>query len=114
MVPLLFMQEEDLNENLFEGLLQCPEEDSLMRVIVTLMIIDHMMNEDTWKERCYHDRGGRPPDRGNDQERGYSRSGRPPDRGPPDDGGPPDDDGPPDDGGASDDGGPPGNGRHLR
>ena len=42
------MQEEDLNKNLFEGLLQCPEEDILMRVIATLMIIgDHMMNEDT-------------------------------------------------------------------
>ena len=48
MVLLLFMQEEDLNKNLFEGLLQCLEEDILMRVIVTLMIIgDHMMNEDT-------------------------------------------------------------------
>ena len=42
------MQEEDLDKNLFEGLLQCPEEDILMRVIVTLMIIeDHMMNKDT-------------------------------------------------------------------
>ena len=48
------------------------------------------------RKRHYHDRGGRPPDRGNDQERGYSRSGRPPDRGPPDDGGSP------------------GNGRHLQ
>ena len=33
------------------------------------------------RRRHYHDRGGRPPDRRNDQERGYSRSGRPPDRG---------------------------------
>ena len=49
------------------------------------------------RRRCYHDRGGRPPDRGNDQERGYSRRGRPPD-----------------DGGLPDDGGPPGNGRHPR
>ena len=24
------------------------------------------------RRRCYHERGGRPPDRGNDQERGYS------------------------------------------
>ena len=40
------------------------------------------------RRRHYHDRDGRPPDRGNDQERGYSRRGRPPDdRGPPDDGG---------------------------
>ena len=54
------------------------------------------------RRRHYHDRGGRPPDRRNDQERGYSRSGRPPDREPPDDGGPPDDRGPP------------GNGRPLR
>ena len=31
------------------------------------------------RRRCYHDRGGRPPDRRNDQERGYTRRGRPPD-----------------------------------
>ena len=37
-------------QELLEGLLQCPEEDILMRVIATLMIIeDHMMNEDTLK-----------------------------------------------------------------
>ena len=54
------------------------------------------------RRRHYQDRGGRPPDRRNDQERGYSRSRRSPDRGPPDDGGLPDD------------GGPPGNGRPLR
>ena len=73
------------------------------------------------RRRHYHDRGGRPPDRGNDQERGYSRRGRPPnDRGLPDDGGPPDDGGLPDDGELPDDrrppddGGPPGNGRHPR
>ena len=42
------MQEEDLNKKLFKGLLQCPEEDILMGVIVTLVTIgDHMMNEDT-------------------------------------------------------------------
>ena len=67
------------------------------------------------RRRCYNERGGRPPDRGNDQERGYSGRGRPPDdRGSPDDGGPPDDGGLLDDGGAPDDGGPPGNGRHPR
>ena len=49
------------------------------------------------RRRHYHDRGGRPPDRGNDQERVYSRRGRPPD-----------------DGESPDDGGPPGNGRHPR
>ena len=44
----MFVQEEDLNKNMFEGLLQCPEKVILMRVIMTLMIIgDHMMNEDT-------------------------------------------------------------------
>ena len=58
------------------------------------------------RRRHYHDRGGRPPDRRNDQERGYSRRGRPPDREPPDDGGPPNDGGPPDDNGPPDDGGP--------
>ena len=35
------------------------------------------------RRRQYHDRSGRPPDRGNDHDRGYSRRGRPPDdRGP--------------------------------
>ena len=48
MVLLLFVQEEDLNKYLFKRLLQCLEEDILMRVIVTLIIIeDHMMNKDT-------------------------------------------------------------------
>ena len=55
------------------------------------------------RKRHYHDRGGRPPDRGNDQERGYTRRGRPPD-----------DRGLSDDRGPLDDGGPPGNGRHPR
>ena len=60
-----------------------------MGVIVTLMIIgDHMMNKGhSRRRRQYHDRGGRPPDRRNDQERGYLRTGRPPDREPLDDGG---------------------------
>ena len=58
------------------------------------------------RRRHYHDRGGRPPDRRNDQERGYSRSGRPPDREPPGDGGPPDDGVLPDNGGPPDDGDP--------
>ena len=34
-------------QNLFEEKLQCLEEDILMRVTVTLMIIDYMMNKDT-------------------------------------------------------------------
>ena len=50
MALLLFMQEEDLYTSLFEEQPQCLEEDILMGVIVTLMIIgDHMMNEDTLK-----------------------------------------------------------------
>ena len=58
--------------------------------------------------RHYQDKGGRPPDRENNQDRGYPRRGRPPDdRGPPDDGGPPD-------GGSPNDGGPQGNGRPPR
>ena len=41
------------------------------------------------RRRHYQDRGGRPPDRKDNQDRGYSGRGRPPDdRGPPDDGGP--------------------------
>ena len=65
--------------------------------------------------RHYQDRGGRPPDREDNQDRGYPGRGRPPDdRGPPDDGGPPNDGGPPDDGRPPDDGGPPGNGRLPR
>ena len=60
--------------------------------------------------RRYHrERGGRPPDRENNQGRGYPGRG-----GPPDDGGPPDNGGPPDDGGSPDDGGPPGDGRPPR
>ena len=48
MVLFLFVQEEDLCKSLFEEQPQCLEEDILMGVIVTLMIIeDHMMNEDT-------------------------------------------------------------------
>ena len=42
------MQEEDWYESLFKEQPQCLEEDILMGVIVTLMIVgDHMMNEDT-------------------------------------------------------------------
>ena len=56
-------------------------------------------SHDEWRHsewrRHYHDRGGRPPDRRNNQERGYSRSGRPPDREPPTNHGSPDDRGPP-------------------
>ena len=59
-----------------------------MRVIVTLMIIgDLTMEEDTLEEERYQERSGRPPDRGNNHDRGYSRRGRPPDG----NGGPPDD-----------------------
>ena len=71
--------------------------------------------------RRYPDRSGRPLDRRDNHDRGYSRRGRPPDDGgppdngePPDDGGPPDDGEPPDDGGPSDDGEPPRNGRNPR
>ena len=47
--------------------------------------------------RRYQDRSGRPLDRGNNHDRGYSRRGRPPDGngGPSDGGGPPADGGPP-------------------
>ena len=47
MVLLLFMQEEDLYQSLFEEQPQCLEEDILMGVIVILIITDHMMDEDT-------------------------------------------------------------------
>ena len=61
------------------------------------------------RRRHYQDRGGRSPDREDNQDGGYPGRGRPPDdRGPPVDGGPPGDGGPPDDGG------PPGNGRPPR
>ena len=70
-----------------------------MRVIVTLIIIgDLMMDEGPLEEEDdITDRSRRPPDRGNDHERGYSRRGRPPDdRGPPGEMmEPPDDEGPP-------------------
>ena len=67
------------------------------------------------RRRYYQERGGRPPDREDNQGRGYPGRGRPPnDGGPPDDGGSPDGGGPPDNGGPPDDGGPPGNGRLPR
>ena len=51
MVLFLFILGEDLSQNLFEGLLQYLEEDTLMRVIVILMIIgDLMMNEGPLEE----------------------------------------------------------------
>ena len=51
MALLLFMQEEDLYKSLFEEQPQCLEEDILMGVIVTLMIVgNHMMNEDILEE----------------------------------------------------------------
>ena len=53
--------------------------------------------------RRYQDRSGRPPDRINNHDRGYSRKGRPPDG----NGGPPDDGRPSDGEGSTDDGGPP-------
>ena len=56
-------------------------------------------------ERRYQEGSGRPPDGGNNHDRGYSRRGRSPDRS----GGPPDNGEPPDGGGAPDDGEPPGN-----
>ena len=79
------------------------------------------------RRRYHQERGGRPPNRDNDQGRGYLRkggpsndrgppnNGEPPDDGgPPNDGGPPDDEEPPDDRGPPDDGGFPGNGRPPR
>ena len=59
--------------------------------------------------RCQRARGERPPDRDDNQGRGYPGRG-----GPPNDGGLPDDGGPPDNGGPPDGGGPPGNGRPPR
>ena len=60
------------------------------------------------RRRYHEERGGRTPDRENNQGQGYpGRGGPPANGGPPDDGGPPDNGGPPDDGGLPDDGGPP-------
>ena len=61
------------------------------------------------RRRYHQERGGRPPDRENNQGQGYPGRG-----GPPDDGGPPDNEGPPDDGGPPDDEGPPVDGRPPR
>ena len=55
------------------------------------------------RRRNYQDRGGKPPNRRGNQDRGYPGRGRPPDNG-----------GPPDDGGPPDNGGPSENGRPLR
>ena len=63
----------------------------------------HDRQRPSGRRRQYHEKSGRPPNRGNGHGRGYSKRGRPPDdRGPHDDGEPPDD------------GGPPGNGRNPR
>ena len=74
--------------------------------------------------RRYQDRSGRPLDRGNSHDRGYSRRGRPPDGngGPPDgngrpperNGGPLMEIGPSDGGGSPDDGRPPDDGGPSR
>ena len=69
----LFMQEEDLNKILFERLLQLPkgrypdESDSDSHDNRR----PHDEQRHSGRRRHYHDRGGRPPDRENDQERGY-------------------------------------------
>ena len=47
MVLLLFIQKEGLYKSLFEKQPQCLKEDILMKVIMTHMMIDHMMNEST-------------------------------------------------------------------
>ena len=46
MVLLLFAQGEDMNRNLFEGLLQYLEKDILMRVIATLIMIENLMMDE--------------------------------------------------------------------
>ena len=71
--------------------------------MILIVIKETMMIEGSPKRR-YQEGSGRPPDGGDNQDRGYSRRGRPPDRsgGLPDNGKPPDD------------GGPPGNGQHPR
>ena len=61
------------------------------------------------RRRYHQERGGRPPDRENDQGQGYPGRG-----GPPNNGGPPDNGGPPNNGGPPDDGGSPGDGRLPR
>ena len=68
--------------------LQYLEKDILMRVIVTLMTIDHMrIGEYPGRRRYYQERGGRPLDREDNQGRGYPGRGRPPNNGgPPDNG----------------------------
>ena len=69
------------------------------------------------RRRRYQDRSGKPLDRGNNHDRGYSDRGRPPDgHGGPPDGhrGPPDDGGPSDRGGPPDEGGPPRNGQNPK
>ena len=53
MVLLLFVRGEHPNSNLFEGLLQYPEEGILMRVLAILIIIgDLMMDVGPMEEDC--------------------------------------------------------------
>ena len=122
MVLHLYVYEEN---NLYQWLqeeLQYLEKDILMRVIVTLMTIDHVRIGDILEEEDITRKEVEDHQiKEDDQGRVYPGKGRPPnnggppdDGGPLDDGGPPDGGGPPDDGGSPDDGGPPGNGRPPR
>ena len=77
MALFLPVQEEDDLYQRSEEKPQCLEEDILMRVIVTLMTIDHVRDRRyPGRRRHYQDRGGRPPDREDNQDRGYPRRGR--------------------------------------
>ena len=107
MVPHLFIPEEDCQRT------QKTEQDTIQRTTVIPRgeypdesdsdSHDNRRHHDGRRpsgRRRYPDRSGRPLDRRDNHDRGYSRGGRPPD-----DGGPSDDRGPPDDGEPSENGG---------
>ena len=80
-----FQRIRELGTNLLRGLLHHTEENILVRVVRTLIVMgDHIEIEGPPERERYQGQNGRPPDRRNYQDRGYSergytnQSGRPP------------------------------------
>ena len=64
---------QESNKNLFEELPHHTEENILVRVVMTLIMIgDHIEFQRPPERGRYQGQNGRPPDRRNYQDRGYS------------------------------------------
>ena len=51
-----------------------------MKAVMFLIVVEEPMMIGGSPEKRYQEGSGRPPDVGNNHDRGYSRRGRPPDR----------------------------------